>query len=1186
MLPSKLKMTVRERIAALWRENPQDEGFSYKIEKEDVSFYLPHNVFANCESGKGDELSLTQYVHFKMLEEQGLAERFANGFALEPEAVVNLESDLRLLFGLPDSWPGSFELRTQGSSFQPSFGLSLRLRAVSGDTVGPYRLEGPFLRLSETERYLPSPAQWSALKTVANHQALSDEARSEYRNLLAVHQVQKAAESGCDIDLRHFADLKTVEPGGVSVSIEALPSGDLELTPNFEGLTSPEQVASRLGQIVPENDTIQSLRVGDTIILLDEKRLKATQEIIKNRSIPAKYAQQFLASPTAFLDATLVDLDIGYSVRVRGVAEFRHAYFGETEASGIAWFDRVVTDTPQTTPGSEQLGSVIQDLTDLAEFREQLQDAIKTGADQVTFKEQSISIANRESIERALDELEQEFQAQSAIENSSKESVQTDTSGEEEGSQTKLVVDVHLNDELLDIKSRYENSAPDKHLHRGELSRSDYKRQPFPHQEAGIRWLIGLSQRALERPDEESLLGSLLADDMGLGKTLMALVALGEYYRLCAARGVTQKPILVVAPLSLLDTWKTEVEQTFVTSPFVDIVTLHGNADLGRYRLPGHGIEVREWKKRTVLENGDTNQRVLLSLKVGERFGIDRLDTPRRLVITNYDTLANYQFSLCQVDWSFVIFDEAQNIKNPNTMQTRAAKGVKAQFRLMVTGTPVENQLGDFWCLFDTAVPGLLDSYQAFRKTYVRPLLRAGEELPRVRQEIGKQLRENVGALMLRRIKEDHLEGLPDKKIYVGIRNAPGNQIYLSSMDCTMSGSQLDTYNAVIEDTVQGMAEENGAGLFLTGLQRLRDVSLHPGLLGGAALPLPTTIQECRTDVRKSGKLAALLCLLDEIQARREKVLVFVINKQLQAFLSHTLGKIYSLSVAVINGDTKAVAKRKSDVTRRGLIEQFEAREGFGMMIMSPVAAGVGLTITGANNVIHLERHWNPAKEDQATDRVYRIGQSKDVSVFIPILHHPEHDSFDLHLHRLLAKKIDLKDAVVAPEIVTPESFQQADILGRTSGQGTFPPLSDQDLDLVGWEQFEAMVAELLCRIFDGDAQLTPVSNDKGCDVVLVSTHGNLLAQCKQTKHRVLQGDSFVREIYASQKFYANRLVKDFEKLAVFTNARKISKQGVKAAKFHRVQLYDRAWILEHLRQHPITRFDLLRRIDKPRLTW
>ena len=309
-------------------------------------------------------------------------------FALEPEAVVNLESNLRLLFGLPDSWPGSFELRTQGSSFHPAFSLNLRLRTANGRTVGPYRLEDPFLRLSETERYLPSPAQWLALKAVADHQVLPDGARSEYRNLLAIHHIQKAAESGCDIDLRHFADLKTVEPERVSVSIEALPGGDLELTPNFEGLASPEQVTNRLGQIAPENDTIQSLRVGDTIILLDEKRLKATQEIIKNRSIPAKYAKQFLASPTAFLDTTLVDLDVGYSVRVRGVAEFRHAYFGETEASGIDWYGRAGTDTPQTPLGPEHLGSVLQDLTDLAEFRERLQDAITTGANQVAFKEQ------------------------------------------------------------------------------------------------------------------------------------------------------------------------------------------------------------------------------------------------------------------------------------------------------------------------------------------------------------------------------------------------------------------------------------------------------------------------------------------------------------------------------------------------------------------------------------------------------------------------------------------------------------------------------------------------------------------------------------------------------------------------------------------------------------------------------
>ncbi len=1177
-------MSVRERIAALWQRNSQDEGFSYRAEKEDVSFYLPQKAFADCESGKGGELSLTQYAHFKVLEEQGLAERFANGFALEPETVVNLESDLRLLFGLPDSWPGSLELRTQGSSFQPSFRLRLRLRTASGDTAASYRLEGPFLRLSETEHYLPSPDQWLALKAVADHQALVDGARSEYRNLLAVQHVQKAAEAGCDIDLRQFTDLKTVEPQRVSVSLERLANGDLELTPNFEGLVSAEQVANRLGQIAPDNDTVQSLRVGDTIILLDEKRLKATQEIIKNRSIPAKYIKQFLASPTAFLDVTLVDLDVGYSARVRGAAEFRHAYFGETEASGIDWLDRGSAETSGSPLGVESLGSAIQDLTDLAEFRERLQDAVQAGGNEISFKEQTISIANRDVVERTLDGLERELRAQGAIEVSPKKPSQAEAE-EDESSRAKIVVDVHPNDERLDIKSRYIDSTIDKHLYQGELAWEDYKRSPFPYQQRGIRWLVGLSQQALEHSDEESLFGSLLADDMGLGKTFTALVALGEYYRLCAVRGVVQKPVLVVAPLSLLDNWKAEVEQTFAASPFVNMVTLHGGADLKRYRLPGRGVEAREREDDAVLENGETNQRALLSLKVGEEFGLDRLDSPRRLVITNYSTLTNYQFSLCQVDWSFVIFDEAQNIKNPNAMQTRAAKGIKAQFKLMVTGTPVENQLRDFWCIFDTAVPGLLDSYQDFRKTYVRPLLRAGKALPQIRQEVGQQLRTRVGALMLRRTKEGYLEGLPKKRVYVGVGDTTKNQEYSPHLARTMSGLQLTTYNTVVEATRQGIAEGTGLEHLLRGLQRLRDVSLHPDLLGGGELPSPATIQECRTEAGKSGKLSVVLNVLDKIRERREKVLIFVINRRLQVFLRHVLGKIYAIPVEVLNGDTKAVGKRQSVLTRRGLIEQFESCDGFGILIISPVAAGVGLTITGANNVIHLERHWNPAKEEQATDRVYRIGQDRDVSVFIPVLHHPEHDSFDLHLHRLLTKKVDLKDAIVAPEIVTHESFQQTDVFGQSTVQPA-PPLSEKELDLLGWEQFEALVAELLYREFDGEVHLTPTGNDKGCDIVLISPHGNQLAQCKYTKHEVLQDDSSVREIYASRKFYANHLAKDFATLAVFTNARKIGKPGAGAAKVHGVQLYEHAWILKRLRQHPITKLDVLQRLDKPRLTW
>jgi len=126
----------------------------------------------------------------------------------------------------------------------------------------------------------------------------------------------------------------------------------------------------------------------------------------------------------------------------------------------------------------------------------------------------------------------------------------------------------------------------------------------------------------------------------------------------------------------------------------------------------------------------------------------------------------------------------------------------------------------------------------------------------------------------------------------------------------------------------------------------------------------------------------------------------------------------FKILVETINGETKAVSNNDSDETRKGIIDKFQSQDGLGILIMSPVAAGVGLTITGANNVIHLERHWNPAKEAQATDRVYRIGQKRDVNVYIPISLHPTQASFDVHLNNLLSNKIDLSDAVVAPEIV------------------------------------------------------------------------------------------------------------------------------------------------------------------------
>jgi len=174
-----------------------------------------------------------------------------------------------------------------------------------------------------------------------------------------------------------------------------------------------------------------------------------------------------------------------------------------------------------------------------------------------------------------------------------------------------------------------------------------------------------------------------------------------------------------------------------------------------------------------------------------------------------------------------------------------------------------------------------------------------------------------------------------------------------------------------------------------------------------------------RRVMHQSAKLQVLLKTLDAIKSRDEKVILFMVTKRLQRLLKLWLDQIYGLDVAIINGDTAAVAKKSDVLSRKQLITQFEAASGFNILIMSPVAAGVGLTVVGANHVVHLERHWNPAKEAQASDRVYRIGQKKPVTIHLPAVLHPDFDAFDVHLDRLLRGKLMLKDAVVTPESVS-----------------------------------------------------------------------------------------------------------------------------------------------------------------------
>lgn len=938
-----------------------------------------------------------QYAYLKGLHEQGYAERNSNGYTVRSEVVADLDEDFFEIFNLPEPYDGKYQARFEGNTGQAAFAADIELLLADGTRISRFSVEGPFLKLAEGEYYRLSPPEWRALHAVNAHKALSASDRGEYENNWLVFQLQLGKRSGMQINLAHFENLELVHPEVVGVSIEELANGDLVLTPTYGSDIDLKDIKARLGQVRDDEDHC-ILRVKNKFVLLDPARLEATREILTNSRIPKDQVSVFLKSPTAYLNAALIDLDTGFSLRVHGAERFAHRYFGDIEESGIDWF--LVGENLLQTP--EKLGAAIDSDETFSEVEARINDARRHNADTLEYAEQTFDISDVQKVAAALE------CAKLRIQGSARPEESIDRTPVAEFAKERAVVAIDSNDEESEFskESVLDGFDPSPQT----FMTHNLKRTPYPHQNEGIAWILAHLDLA---GSKSSGGGALLADDMGLGKTFMTLVAIEEWFRRCKERGGVEKPILIVAPLSLLDIWQTEVQETFQKSPFSDIVILQAGGDLPKYRITGSGREtLQEFSDDEFISDQDE---IRYSLKVGRLYGSDRLDMPRRLVLTTYQTLRDYQFSLSRIDWSIVAFDEAQNLKNPNTLATRAAKGLKADFKLLATGTPVENSLKDFWCLMDTAIPGLLGAWQSFRSTYISPILSAdGAELRQVKLDIGRTLRETVGNYMLRRTKAEHLQGLPDKTIFTGDAET-SSETYMPVLAGVMSGAQLNHYNQIIE-SVQSSTAEDRRSLILPSLLRLKITSIHQDI--EAKVAIPQSNRELLREAERSTKISSMLSLLREIASRDEKVIIFATTKAVQAYVCALVTTTFGIPVDTVNGDTKAVATKQDINTRKHIIDRFQAGQGFGVIVMSPIAAGVGLTVTAANNVIHLERHWNPAKEAQATDRVYRIGQTRNVNVYMPIALHPSNRSFDLKLNGLLVNKVDLSDAVVAPSAV------------------------------------------------------------------------------------------------------------------------------------------------------------------------
>ena len=422
-----------------------------------------------------------------------------------------------------------------------------------------------------------------------------------------------------------------------------------------------------------------------------------------------------------------------------------------------------------------------------------------------------------------------------------------------------------------------------------------------PYQQEGFNWLVFMREQGF---------GVCLADDMGLGKTVQLIAYLLHIHRTQNA----SEPSFIICPTSVLGNWQKE---------------------LARF-APDLAVHVHYGQQRSK----------------DESFASELKKINPDVVLTTYGTASQDAEALSEVKWASLTLDEAQNIKNMHTKQSRAIRKLRGEHHLALTGTPVENRLSELWAIFDFIYKGYLGNFRKFQESYIAPIERDDSE------EHKRKLRSKIRPFLLRRTKQD-----PD--LLLNLPNKQEQREY-----CPLTTEQAALYESLIQETLFKLETLTGfekKGLILKMLSKLKQLCNHP------ALYLKEGFGTAEDMMERSEKLARIVTLAAEIAARGEQCLIFTQYIGMGHLLQHCLSELYDIDTPFLSG---SMPKQQRD----NLVEAFQEKE-FPIFLLSLKAGGTGLNLTAANHVLHADRWWNPAVENQATDRAYRIGQTKFVHV-------------------------------------------------------------------------------------------------------------------------------------------------------------------------------------------------------------
>ena len=505
---------------------------------------------------------------------------------------------------------------------------------------------------------------------------------------------------------------------------------------------------------------------------------------------------------------------------------------------------------------------------------------------------------SHEEIKRAIELLKKRTETMSLL-----EAIKIGLSGEDADTRQKDSIEISVtskNSQVQQVLQQLEGKAELKDIKQPEGFAGDLR----PYQLRGLAWLEFLQRWGL---------GGCLADDMGLGKTIQILALVQSQHSRKA-----KKPFLLVCPTSVIGNWQKEASKF---TPKLKVMVHHGQSrsrDLKAFKM-----EVKKYD----------------------------------MVISSYGLLQRDVDIIKEAQWDGIVLDEAQNVKNPHTLQSKAARLINARTRFALTGTPVENNVGDLWAIMEFLNPGFLGTQTTFKHRFFIPIQSMQDE------DAIKKLKKATGPFILRRLKTD-------KTVIADLPKKMEMTTY-----CQLTKEQASLYVATLKDLERKInAMDHGIqrkGAILSLIAKLKQICNHPATF----LKDKSSIATSKSGNIRSGKLARTTEMLSEVLEAGQSALVFTQFVDMGHMLKQHIHETLGCETLFLHGGT---TRRQRD----SMIEKFQKENKPMVFVISLKAGGTGLNLTAASHVFHFDRWWNPAVEDQATDRAFRIGQKKNVQVY------------------------------------------------------------------------------------------------------------------------------------------------------------------------------------------------------------